>query len=56
MAARSYIIPDLDDDEKHDELPNLFSKRIKTDDSSTINNTGPSESNSISETDVSSRF
>jgi len=41
MATRSYVIPDLDDDDNNEsESLNLFSKRIKTtDNSSTINET-----------------
>jgi DNA excision repair protein ERCC-1 len=38
MATRSYTIPDLDDDNEI-EAPNLFSKRQKTENSSTINET-----------------
>ncbi|CAF0821439.1 unnamed protein product [Rotaria sordida] len=59
MATRSYVIPDLDDDDDdHNkrESPNLFSKRIKTDDSSTINETKSSSiipSNPIQEKDSS---
>ncbi|CAF3145390.1 unnamed protein product [Rotaria sp. Silwood2] len=53
MATRSYVIPDVDDDDDNQkESMNLFSKRIKTDDSSTINETS-SSSNPINETDFS---
>jgi len=39
MATRSYVIPDLDDDDNNEsESLNLFSKRIKTDNSSTTIN------------------
>jgi hypothetical protein len=43
MATRSYAIPDLDDDNEIESL-NLFSKRQKTDNSSTINETVSSSS------------
>lgn len=37
MATRSYVIPDIDDDDNETESVNLFSKRLKTDNSSTVN-------------------
>ena len=43
MATRSYAIPDLDDDNEIESL-NLFSKRQKTDSTSTINETVSSSS------------
>ncbi len=54
MATRSYVIPDLDDDDNEIESPNLFSKRLKTDNSS-ITNENTSASSIINEnTTVSS--
>jgi hypothetical protein len=49
MATRSYVIPDLedDDDDNQIESPNLFSKRLKTDHSSTINENTSTTSSSI---------
>ncbi|CAF1482577.1 unnamed protein product [Rotaria sp. Silwood1] len=56
MMTRSYVIPDLDDDNET-ESPNLVSKRIKTGNSSTINETTSSStisSNTINDTEPSS--
>ncbi|CAF3816638.1 unnamed protein product [Rotaria sp. Silwood1] len=57
MATRSYVIPDLDDDDDNQkESMNLFSKRIKTDNISITNETttsSSSSSNLINETDSS---
>ena len=42
IATRSYLLSDFDDDDNRTESPNLFSKRLKTDHSSTIINKNPS--------------
>jgi hypothetical protein len=55
MAARSYAIPDLDNDDET-ESPNLFSKRQKTDNSSTINETTSVPSNTIHDAEPSSNY
>jgi len=55
MAARSYAIPDLDNDDET-ESPNLFSKRQKTDNSSTINETTSVPSNTIHDVEPSSNY
>lgn len=55
MSTRSYVIPDLDDDDDNNnptETPNLFSKRMKTDDNPTSSSI---PLNTINETESSSR-
>ena len=60
MATRSYVIPDLDDDNESESL-NLFSKRAKTDNSSITNEiisiplvTNETISTSLTDTDITS--
>ena len=55
MAARSYAIPDLDDDNET-ESPNLFSKRMKTDNLPTVNENTSLPSNAIPDTEPSSNY
>jgi DNA excision repair protein ERCC-1 len=55
MSTRSYVIPDLDDDNNQTESSNLFSKRLKTNDSSVSNDNPTSSSITLNETESSSR-
>jgi len=55
MSTRSYVIPDLDDDNNQTESSNLFSKRLKTNDSSVSNDNSTSSSITFNETEPSSR-
>jgi DNA excision repair protein ERCC-1 len=61
MSTRSYVIPDLDDDDDNNNsttAPNLFSKRLKIDDSSTSNDNPTTSSisvNTVNEAESSSQ-
>jgi DNA excision repair protein ERCC-1 len=55
MSTRSYVIPDLDDDNNQTESSNLFSKRLKTNDSLVSNDNPTSSSIPLNETESSSR-